>query len=201
MKELLILDNFTTKDLLAFTQNQFVPLALPTSCSSFSFSIMINLLTRALSTTGEELDHYLIHHGYKLKYFGIPSFQLPMVLKGLMRFVKEKRLVFPYQAEYHSFSHLDTLIENLLKGIPTIIEVSWGNTMTVIRDLFHKGPASAVGHYMVLCAYDPKKEIFTFLDPGNGTLSSYASSTLQQIWLDQPNLFIKKGSAVIFIHA
>ncbi len=199
MKDALILQNLSTNDLLTYGQNQFVPLALPTSCASFSFSIMINLLTGANRTTGYELDQYFIRHGYKSKYFGIPSFQLPMVIKGLMRFVKEKQLAFPYRIEYHSYSHLDTLIENLLKGIPTVIEVSWGKTVAVIRDLFHKGPASAVGHYMVLCAYDPGKEFFTFLDPGNGTLSSYASSTLQQIWLDQANLFIRKGSALIFV--
>ena len=199
MREKLTLKEYTHQTLLGYGQNQFHPRVLPTSCSSYSFSIIINLLTGSKITTGFEVDEYLVRHGYKSRFFGIPSILLPRAIKGLTRFLDERHISFPFNIEYRSFAQIDDLIDYLHKDIPTIIEVSWGTTFEVIRDQFSKGPASAVGHYLVLSAFDPAANVFSFLDPGNGAITNYTSSSLKQIWLDQQNVFIKKGSAVVFI--
>lgn len=188
----------TDAKLHAFGQNQFLPKACPTGCGSFALSILVNLILEEKITHGIEINQYLETYGYKCHLFGIPWFGAQRATKGLIRFLKQKHIEFPYIPQYRSGKDLSWLIGNLILDIPTIVAVSWGTTRQIIHDLFRKGPASSVGHYLVLVKFKPMEDKFVFLDPGNGGVTEYSQAVLKKIWLDQPNLFLKRGSAITF---
>lgn len=189
---------YSIKKLSLFSQNQFSIKAYPTSCGSFAFSILINMVLAEIRTSGEEINAYLERHLYKNPFFGIPSFAARLAARGVTKYLAEQKIDFPYTPKYLSCKSVAPLLDNLQRGIPTIIEVSWGSTRRVIHDLFTKGPAGRVGHYLVLARYSPAKDTFTFLDPGNGSMTDYSSSELMKIWLEQPNIIVRRGSAIVF---
>lgn len=188
----------TDLELYSFGQNQFLPEVYSTGCGSFAFSILVNLILEEKITSGIEINRYLETHGYKSHFFGIPWFSAQRAANGVIKYLKQKQLAFAFIPQYRSGMDLSWLIDNLFKGVPTIVEVSWGTTRQVIRDLLKKGPASSVGHYLVLAGFKPVEEKFVFLDPGNGGVSEYSKTELKKIWLDQPNVFVKRGSAITF---
>ena len=133
-----------------------------------------------------QLDAVMEKGLWKMEAFGI----LPQFQDNAINSLAEGGLG-NFSAAFQQGNRND-LLNNLVNGLPTIVNVSWGLT-------------NGVGHALLVTSYDPSIKEFGFFDPYAGTNGSVITEsqfnqqynvTFDQAWLNQPNIFIPSGSMV-----
>ena len=186
------------------------------ACFPTSATMALNLLDPSFRVKLADADSGIRYDALRARGIGVPT----QIQQGtLNRFIGSKSFGGEVVAQYHSSS--DTregytyLKGNVDKGIITIVSVSWGTdeTLEAINLSSSSGVAntylnSGVGHAMVLVGYDTSTDTLYFLDPAidvtlekpgslrGAGVREYSYGEFMKIWMDQPNRFIAKGSAV-----
>jgi len=158
------------------------------ACASYSIAMALNILLGS-DFTGEEIEALMEGHGYKASLlFGL--FSIGTLPAGQAAFLDDILANYPgdYGATLSQGDNTADLIQNLLEGKITVISVSWGSGI--------EGVFNGVGHALVLAGYNPRSDMFYFLDPGGALLREYSDERLTEIWLGQPNFAIPAGSMV-----
>jgi len=177
-------------ELRSRTQDQ---LAFPpydrTGCACFSQAMAINLLTGG-NHAGVDVCKSVETAGIKGEAVGLLPMDQANSLNYLARRMNPKHP--PFVATYKTGGTPADLIDNLHKGYPTIVSVSWGSG-------FLWFPVNNTGHALVVVGYNSANGQFSFLDPNGGRLLrdfSRYGFTFDQAWRNQPNWFIPSGAMV-----
>ena len=186
----------TVKDVKRYAQKQ----TDRSGCAPTSMAIALNIVegnpSRLNST--DFLD-YLEDKYYKIPGIGIPTQPyFPTINQGdiLMDLYGST-----YDIELRTGATKDELKNTLSSNAVAIVSVSWETNLEIAilqaEKIFGQGNGPTVGHAMVLAGYDQDTIEYIFLDPGTGGLKYYKEPDLEQIWLNQPNIFIPPGSMVV----
>jgi hypothetical protein len=161
----------------------------PKDCASFSIAMSLNIIFGGEVSGADIAEHKsrpIIFQGKFRWYFpgqgpGLPPFSQDDLLNDIFDWFD-----LPYKAIYQKGGTVDNLIANLKAGDPTIVNISHGPNLL-----------NGVGHAMVLVGYNKLSKEFILLDPAQDQgFHNYAMDQFLDVWLDQPNIFIKSGSMV-----
>jgi hypothetical protein len=137
--------------------------------------------------SAKDLDVAMERDIWKLAGFGVPPPFQDYAINSLA-----DRGMGNFSAVYTQGTRSD-LVDNLNKGSPTIVSVSWGYT-------------GSIGHALLVTSFDQSTNEFSFYDPaGSGNeitekqFETRYGITFDQAWLQQPTIFISAGSMVTII--
>jgi hypothetical protein len=163
-----------------------------TGCAPYSMAMAINLALNDNIMTGPGVEYYAEKTFRRVPNLGMPPSLQEAVLQDIL---------LPLNVDYQQGFH-ELLVNNLKEGNPTVISISWETNVDIVKKLAAKlvggGEGPIVGHAMVLVGYNPYEKQYKFLDPGSidKVITSMDVNSFNQIWLEQPNVFIPSGSMV-----